>query len=83
MIDTPERLCRGGPPGSCHSSDLGKRMEEIMRSKRTIIAPALLTLGAVGSILAGPVMALATAATPSATAVVAASVTPNMNYYHG
>jgi hypothetical protein len=52
-------------------------MEEIMRSKRTIIAPALLTLGAVGSILAGPVMALATAAAPSATAVASGSISPD------
>ncbi len=54
-----------------------------MRAKRTIIAPALLTIGAVGSIIAGPVMALATAAAPSATAVAASTASPNMISYHG
>jgi hypothetical protein len=47
-----------------------------MRTKRTIIAPALLTIGAVGSILAGPVMALATAVAPSAVAVTASAASP-------
>jgi hypothetical protein len=54
-----------------------------MRTKRTIIAPALLTLGAVGSILAGPVMALTTAVAPSATAVAAGTASPGMVGYHG
>jgi hypothetical protein len=57
-------------------------MEEIMRSKRTIIAPALLTLGAVGSILAGPVMAVVSAAAPSATVAASHSVSPDVYYYH-
>jgi len=47
-----------------------------MRTKRTIIAPALLTLGAVGSIVAGPIMAITTAVAPSGTAVVAAAASP-------
>jgi hypothetical protein len=54
-----------------------------MRTKRTIIAPALLTLGAVGSIMAGPIMALTTAVAPSATAVVAAAASPNGIIMHG
>ena len=54
-----------------------------MRAKRTIIAPALLTIGAVGAILAGPVMALSTAVAPSATAVAAGTITPDMSGYHG
>lgn len=53
-----------------------------MRSKRTIIAPALLTIGAVGSILVGPVMALATAAAPSATAVASSSIIPDAYGVH-
>jgi hypothetical protein len=57
-------------------------MEEIVRSKRTIIAPALLTLGAVGSILAGPLMALSTVAAPSATAVAVGTVSPSAIGYH-
>jgi len=54
-----------------------------MRAKRTIIAPALLTFGAVGSIIAGPVLALTTAVAPSATAVVAAAASPSAIIYHG
>ncbi len=50
-----------------------------MRTKRTIIAPALLTLGAVGSILAGPIMALTTAAAPTAAV---ATTSPNAIIYH-
>jgi hypothetical protein len=54
-----------------------------MRAKRTIIAPALLTLGAVGSIVAGPIMALTTAVAPSATAVTAVAASPDGSIYHG
>jgi hypothetical protein len=54
-----------------------------MRTKRNILAPALLTIGAVGSVIAGPVLALTTAAAPGATAVVAASASPNVIGYHG
>jgi hypothetical protein len=82
MIGTTKRCAGAGRLKSFHSFDLGKRMEEIMRSKRNIIAPALLTLGAVGSILVGPVMALATAAAPSATAVASGTTSPNMSTYH-
>jgi hypothetical protein len=54
-----------------------------MRSKRTIIAPALLSLAAVGSILAGPVMALSTAVAPSSVAVASAQMSPDMMGVHG
>jgi len=47
-----------------------------MRSTRTIIAPALLTLGAVGSIMAGPIMALTTSVAPSATVVSTVAASP-------
>ncbi len=54
-----------------------------MRTKRTIIAPALLTLGAFGAILAGPVMAFTTAVAPGTVAVASASTAPgNMYGYH-
>ena len=53
-----------------------------MRTKRTIIAPALLTLGAVGSIVAGPIMAFTTAVAPSATAVTTVAASPNGIVYH-
>jgi hypothetical protein len=52
-----------------------------MRIRRTLIAPAIITIGTVGALVAGPVLALTTAATPAATAV-ASSVSPNYSYYH-
>jgi hypothetical protein len=53
-----------------------------MRIRRNILAPAILTVGTIGSLVAGPVLALTTAAAP-ATAAVAISATPNMNIMHG
>ena len=49
-----------------------------MRIRRNILAPAILTIGTIGSLVAGPVLALTTAAAPAGSAV-AVSVTP---YYH-
>jgi hypothetical protein len=53
-----------------------------MRIRRNILGPAILTLGTVGSLVAGPVLALTTAAAP-ATAAVAVSAHPNMVIVHG
>lgn len=53
-----------------------------MRIRRNILAPAILTLGTVGSLVAGPVLALTTTAAP-ATAAIAAGATPNMVIHHG
>jgi hypothetical protein len=49
--------------------DLGKRMEADMRIRRSILAPAILTIATIGSVVAGPVLALTTAAAPAGTAV--------------
>jgi len=57
-------------------------MEAVMRIRRNILAPAILTVGTIGSLVAGPVLALPTAAAP-ASAAVAVSVTPNAMIYHG
>ena len=62
--------------------DLGKRMEAVMRIRRNILAPAILAVGTVGSLVAGPVLALTTTAAP-ATSAVAISAKPNMTVYHG
>jgi hypothetical protein len=62
--------------------DLGKRMEAVMRIRRNILAPAILTIGTIGSLVAGPVLALTTTAAP-ATAAVAVSASPAIMYYHG
>ncbi len=40
-----------------------------MRIRRNILAPAILTLGTVGSLVAGPVLALTTTAAPATAAV--------------
>jgi hypothetical protein len=53
-----------------------------MRIRRNILAPAILTVGTIGSLIAGPVLALTTTAAP-ATSAVAISVTPNLMPYHG
>jgi hypothetical protein len=57
-------------------------MEAVMRVRRNILAPAILTIGTVGSLVAGPVLALTTAAAP-ASAAVAVSATPHLITYHG
>jgi hypothetical protein len=57
-------------------------MEAVMRIRRNILASAILTVGTVGSLVAGPVLALTTAAAPAGAAV-AVTATPNTMYYHG
>ena len=57
-------------------------MEAVMRIRRNILAPAILTIGTIGSLVAGPVLALTTAAAPAG-GVVTVSMTPNLYAYHG
>ena len=57
-------------------------MEADMRIRRNILAPAILTVGTIGSLVAGPVLALTTTAAP-ATAVVAVGATSNGVIMHG
>jgi hypothetical protein len=54
-----------------------------MRIRRTILAPALLALSAVGSLTVGSLPVLAAVATPSASAVAFHSVSPDFVVYHG
>jgi hypothetical protein len=58
-------------------------MEAVMRIRRNILAPAILTVGTIGSLVAGPVLSLTTAAAPAGTAVAAGTATPAVTYYHG
>ena len=58
-------------------------MEVVMRIRRNILAPVIVTLGTVGSLVAGPVLALTTTAAPAAAAVAVGHATPNMAVYHG
>ena len=53
-----------------------------MRIRRKILAPVILTIGTIGSLVAGPVLALTTAAAPAGGAV-AVTMNPNMTVYHG
>jgi hypothetical protein len=57
-------------------------MEADMRIRRNILAPAILTVGTIGSLVAGPVLALTTSAAP-ASAAVAISASPNIVIMHG
>ena len=54
-----------------------------MRIRRNILAPVILTLGTVGSLVAGPVLALTAAAAPATAAVAVGHASPNMAIYHG
>jgi hypothetical protein len=56
-------------------------MEVVMRIRRNILAPAILTIGTVGSLVAGPVLALTSAAAPAGSAV-AISAHPLVQGYH-
>jgi hypothetical protein len=56
-------------------------MEADMRIRRNILAPAILTVGTIGALVAGPVLALTTTAAP-ATAAVAIGPTSNMVVMH-
>ncbi len=52
-----------------------------MRIRRNIIAPLILTIGAIGSMVAVPAVSALTAVTPATTAV--AGMSPNVIGFHG
>jgi hypothetical protein len=52
-----------------------------MRIRRTVIAPVILTLSAVGSMAAIPAVAALTSAAPAA-AVASGTISPNAYTYH-
>jgi hypothetical protein len=54
-----------------------------MRIRRNIIAPLILTIGAVGSLVAVPAVSALTAVTPAATAVASGGITPDVIGMHG
>ena len=58
-------------------------MEAVMRIRRNILAPALITISTVGALVAGPVLAVTSAVAPAATGVAAVQVTPAFMAYHG
>lgn len=53
-----------------------------MRIRRNILAPAILAVGTIGSLVAGPVLALTTSVAP-ASAAVAVSAHPDAIIMHG
>jgi hypothetical protein len=54
-----------------------------MRIRRNIIAPLVLTVGAVGSLVAVPALATLTAVAPATTAVAYGNISPNAIIYMG
>ena len=48
-----------------------------MRIRRNIIAPLILTIGAVGSLVAVPAVSALTAVTPATAAVASGTISPN------
>ena len=54
-----------------------------MRIRRNILAPVILTLGTIGSLVAGPVLALTTTAAPATAAVAVGHAAPLMQISHG
>jgi hypothetical protein len=54
-----------------------------MRIRRNVIAPLVLTIGAVGSLVAVPAVTALTAVASSTSAVVTASASPDIVVYHG
>lgn len=54
-----------------------------MRIRRNILAPVILTIGTVGSLVAGPVLALTATAAPATVAAAPGHVVPLMQGYHG
>src|ERR1700749_1976167 len=75
------RSCGPPDPGSGQLTSVNAWRQN-MRIRRNILAPAILTVGPIGSLVAGPVLALTTTAAP-ATAAVAISATPNLTIMHG
>jgi hypothetical protein len=54
-----------------------------MRIRRNIIAPLILTIGAVGSLVAVPAVSVLTAVTPATAAVATGGITPDAIVMHG
>jgi hypothetical protein len=54
-----------------------------MRIRRNVIAPLILTIGAVGSLVAVPAVTALTAVTPAATGVAAVTYNPDAYGYMG
>ena len=54
-----------------------------MRIRRNVIAPLVLTIGAVGSLVTVPAVTALTAVASSTSAVVTGSASPDVIIYHG
>jgi hypothetical protein len=54
-----------------------------VRIRRNVIAPLVLTIGAVGSLVAVPAVTALTAVAPSVSAVAAGHMSPDAIYYQG
>jgi hypothetical protein len=54
-----------------------------MRIRRNVIAPLILTIGAIGSVVAVPAVTALTAVTPATTAVASGTISPNAIVFMG
>ena len=54
-----------------------------MRIRRNVIAPLILTIGAVGSLVAVPAVTALTAVTPATTTVASVTISPDAYGYMG
>jgi hypothetical protein len=54
-----------------------------VRIRRNIIAPLILTIGTVGSLLAAPAVTALSAVTPAAAPMASGTVSPDVIGYHG
>jgi hypothetical protein len=54
-----------------------------MRIRRNILAPLILTIGAVGSLAAVPAVSALAVVTPATTAVATGGISPSVIVYHG
>jgi hypothetical protein len=78
MIDAADVPCRAGRLSRVAGCWPRFSHGGIMRIRRTIIAPVILTIGALGSLVAAPAVAALTSSSPAAS--VASS--GNAYYYH-
>ena len=53
-----------------------------MRIRRTIIAPFILTIGAIGLLVAAPAVAALTSVAPAASSVASGAASPDAYTYH-
>jgi hypothetical protein len=80
MIDTRPARAEWGRQDQFADCPSRYAWRQIMRIRRNILAPVILAIGTVGSLVAGPVLALTPAAAPAGTAVAVSAHSDFMIY---